>query len=103
MENAQKASFAHRSLRILTRVEGISLLFLILVAMPLKYAMHMPTPVRVVGMLHGVTFIAYCWTLMQLLFAHECSFKDAVALFVSSFIPGGFIWAERRINQWPTT
>jgi hypothetical protein len=31
-----------------------------------------------------VTFIAYCWTLMQLLFADECSFKDAVALFVSS-------------------
>jgi hypothetical protein len=29
MENTQKASFAHRSLRILTRVEGISLLFLI--------------------------------------------------------------------------
>ena len=50
-----------RTLRILGNIEGVSLLLLLLgVAMPLKYAFGLPLAVKIVGMAHGVLFLAYC-------------------------------------------
>lgn len=46
-------------LRVIGALEGISFVLLIFVAMPLKYAWEMPTPVRALGMAHGVLFLAY--------------------------------------------
>ena len=49
-----------RTLRILGNVEGVSYLLLLGVAMPLKYAFGLPLAVKIVGMAHGVLFLAYC-------------------------------------------
>jgi integral membrane protein len=50
-------------LRILAILEGISYLLLGL-TMPLKYWYEMGMPNKIVGMIHGVLFIAYCiWVL----------------------------------------
>lgn len=40
--------------------EGVTFLFLLAVAMPLKYAAGMPAFVTVAGTVHGIAFIAYC-------------------------------------------
>ena len=53
------------SLRQLALVEGLTLLVLILVAVPLKYAAHWPLGVRIVGPLHGLAFLAYSWGLIE--------------------------------------
>ena len=45
-------------LQRVARVEGVSLLLLLGVAMPLKYAAGVPLAVRVAGTLHGVLFLA---------------------------------------------
>jgi len=46
-------------LRLVGFVEGWSFLVLLLVAMPLKYALCYPTPVKVVGSAHGGLFVLY--------------------------------------------
>ena len=46
-------------LRILAILEGISYLLLGL-TMPLKYWYNMGMPNKIVGMIHGVLFIAFC-------------------------------------------
>jgi integral membrane protein len=46
-------------LRIVGVLEGASFLLLLGVAMPLKYMAGMPGMVRVVGMAHGLLWIAY--------------------------------------------
>jgi integral membrane protein len=46
-------------LRFIGFVEGISLLVLLLVAMPLKYVGGMPLPNKIVGWTHGVLFILF--------------------------------------------
>ena len=43
--------------------EGISFLILLFVAMPLKYGLGVDMAVRVVGLAHGLLFIAYVATL----------------------------------------
>ncbi len=46
------------NLRTLSMVEGISLLLLLFVAMPLKYVAGLPQAVSIVGMIHGLLFMA---------------------------------------------
>ena len=43
--------------RILAIIEGISLLALLFIAMPLKYVYAMPEAVSIVGMTHGILFL----------------------------------------------
>ena len=53
------------SFKWVARAEGISFLVLLFVAMPLKYIWDDPSWVRIVGMAHGVLFVAYiAWALL---------------------------------------
>lgn len=54
-----------RQLRIAALLEGISLLGLVFVAMPLKYLAHLPMAVRVVGSVHGLLFLVFVVSLFQ--------------------------------------
>ena len=50
-------------LRKVGKIEGISFLVLLLVAMPLKYLADLPMAVRIVGWIHGLLFMWFCWVL----------------------------------------
>ena len=52
-------------LRLIGFVEGWSFLVLLLVAMPLKYALDLPLPVKVVGSLHGGLFVLYVVAVLE--------------------------------------
>ena len=67
-----------------SRSEGLSFLLLLGVAMPLKYIWMWPLGVEVIGMAHGLLFIAYevlalrlkpinGWTLTQWLIISACA------------------------------
>jgi integral membrane protein len=79
--------------------EGVSFLILLCIAMPLKYIGHMPTPVRVVGMLHGVLFIWYGIALLQAKNAYGWSMKKAAIAFLLSFLPCGTFFLERALKK----
>jgi len=66
------------------------------ITMPLKYMLHWPLPNYIVGMLHGVLFIAYClWVLIC-----RVKYKKKNEFFVvgcfMSLIPFGTFWFERK-------
>ena len=76
--------------------EGVSLLLLLFVAMPLKYLAGKPEAVKYVGWVHGVLFIAFIATIAYLYFSKHLSFKKAVIAFIAAFLPfGTFIF-----NRW---
>jgi integral membrane protein len=79
--------------------EGISYLILLLIAMPLKYFMDMHTPVRVVGMLHGVLFIGFCILLLASTIKYKWSIKIAILGFLLSFVPFGTFYLERILKK----
>ena len=83
--------------RIVAFWEGISYLLLLFVAMPLKYGLGMDMAVRVVGMAHGVLFIAYVATL-ALAWNHLGARLGWIAG-VLSFVPGGTFWLEARLRR----
>lgn len=83
-------------LRILGFLEGCSYL-LFAITMPLKYAMEMPGPNKVVGLIHGVLFIAYCsWVIYvanELKWTKEKTFWALLA----SIIPFGTFIADKKL------
>lgn len=85
--------------RAVAFLEGLSLLLLFFVAMPLKYALGLPQAVSVVGMAHGLLFLAYLVALS--LAAAEAGWGlGRVALaFVASLVPFGTFWFDAQLRR----
>jgi len=76
--------------------EGASFLILLLVAMPLKYWAGLPMATRVVGLLHGVLFVAYVVLICEALGAGRFNLRTAGLAFLASLVPfGPFVFEHR--------
>jgi integral membrane protein len=83
-------------LRIIAFLEGISLLVLVGIAMPLKYFAGLPQAVRIVGMAHGVLFILFVLLLIQVAIEKSWSLKKSALSLASSLVPFGTFYADAR-------
>jgi integral membrane protein len=81
--------------RIIALLEGISYL-LFAITMPFKYAYGIAGPNYIIGMLHGLLFMAYCFLGLYLAIRFKWKFGFAVLVFVASFIPFGTFFMEAR-------
>ena len=87
------------SLRLLGNIEGISYLLLLGIAMPMKYFFGFPMAVKIVGMAHGVLFIAYCLLLALQMKANKWNLLFGIYLFVATLIPFGTFVTDRRLAK----
>jgi integral membrane protein len=87
-------------LRTLGIIEGISLLVLLVVAMPLKYLYGMPEVVKYVGWAHGLLFMLLCAQIVQVMLVCRWPLSRAIAPFAAAVVPFGFIavdgWLARQ-------
>ena len=86
-------------LRAVALAEGVSYLLLLGIAMPLKYAFDMPLAVRIVGMLHGVLFIALVAQLIQSQLAYRWKTTFSAKIFIASLIPLGAFWMDLKLKD----
>ena len=82
-------------LRILMYVEGISLLVLLFIGMPMKYLAGHGDVVRVVGSLHGILFLAFVAGVVEVALAQGWKRGRIALAIVSSMIPFGFFLLDR--------
>jgi len=87
-------------LRRVALAEAVSYLLLVGVAMPLKYLAGQPLAVRVVGMVHGLLFIAFCWALLQALLKAKWPVMRCALVMVVSFIPIVPFLFDKRMKAW---
>jgi len=85
-------------LRLVALSEGISYLLLLGIAMPLKYLYDRPEAVRITGMLHGVLFVLLVVALLQAQRSRQWSARFSLTVLVSSIIPLGAFWMDRRLK-----
>jgi len=85
--------------RVMGFIEGASLLILLLIAMPLKYAAGIPEAVRIVGSLHGFFFILYVLMIVYVTFKIRWSFIWVGSALAVAFIPFGNILLDRFIKR----
>jgi integral membrane protein len=83
-------------LQLLAILEGISY-FSFGLTMPLKYMMEIKGPNYIVGMAHGLLFMAYCLWVLLVHFDRKLSLKTTVLLLISSLVPFMTFWAEKKI------
>ncbi|MGV8945201.1 MAG: DUF3817 domain-containing protein [Lutibacter sp.] len=76
--------------------EGISLLTLLFIAMPLKYIWNLPQMVEVVGMAHGLLFLLYVVLAIMVFYELKWSFKTLGIVMFASVIPFGAIYIDRK-------
>jgi integral membrane protein len=79
--------------------EGLSWLILLFMAMPLKYVWGDPSYVKVIGMAHGVLFIALLALLLQTFMESRIDKKEALKIFIASFIPFGTFFTDKSLRD----
>jgi integral membrane protein len=78
------------------RLEGVSFLVLLLIAMPLKYVAGMPEAVRLVGSAHGGLFVLYvAWSLFLTQKLKWGMDKFVISLILAS-VPFGTFYFEKK-------
>lgn len=85
-----------RFFKITALLEGTSLLSLLFFAMPMKYIFDEPIFVRVLGMTHGLLFVAYIIIAIMLKFEENWSWKKFGAIAVASIIPFGTFYIDKK-------
>jgi integral membrane protein len=82
-----------KQFRWIALIEGVSYICFA-ITMPLKYFYEIPEPNYVVGMLHGVVFMLFCFWLLVLTLRKTWSWSRGVLLFIASFIPFGTFYID---------
>jgi len=85
-------------LRLLALLEGLSLLSLLFVAMPLKYMHGVTTAVPMVGMTHGILFLVF--VAFALIVSQKRAWSDRflLLLLASSLVPFGNFMIDRKLR-----
>ncbi|MFC7680938.1 MFS transporter [Paenibacillus sp. GCM10028914] len=89
-------------LRIAGLLDGISLLVLLGIAMPLKYMGGIDQAVSIAGSIHGAIFIVYALAILYAAFRVEWSFLWSIAAIAAAFIPlGNFVldWKLKKVQH----
>ena len=82
--------------RLTAFLEGLSYILLLFVAVPIKYLNNDPTYVKVLGMPHGLLFIAYIVLAIWLKPDFNWTKKTFVFVLVAAIIPFGTFYIDRR-------
>jgi integral membrane protein len=96
--NADMFRSSIHTLRIFALTEGVSFLVLLGVAMPLKYVWGIPAAVQVVGWIHGLLFVAFCFALAFAFFQHRWPFWRGAVIFIAALVPFGPFVIDRRMR-----
>ncbi len=85
-------------LRILGFLEGITLIFLVFVAVPMKYGFDNPWGSKIVGPIHGALFLLFVFNAISLGVEKGWKFwKTASTIFIASFIPFGSFYIDKTV------
>jgi len=71
-------------------------LLLLFVAVPIKYTLADPTYVKLLGMPHGVLFVAYIGFALFLRTEHKWNLKTTLVVLLASVLPFGTFYIDNK-------
>ncbi|WP_286734068.1 MULTISPECIES: DUF3817 domain-containing protein [Sphingobacterium] len=85
-------------LRLLSYLEGISLLILVFIAVPLKYWGQQPMLVKALGPIHGMLFLWFIISTLSVGIERHWRFRQTTwKVLLACLIPFGTFYIDRRI------
>jgi len=82
--------------RVVALLEGVSYLLLLFVAVPIKYMSEDPQYVKMLGMPHGLLFIAYIILAFLLKSEYKWNLKDFFIVLIASILPFGTFYVDYK-------
>ena len=83
--------------KIVNKIEGISYLILLFVAMPLKYYFGYPIATKIVGMIHGLLVFAFIYQIIEAKKEAGFSMQETIKYFILSLIPFGSFYTDKEL------
>jgi integral membrane protein len=85
-------------LRLVGLLEGLSLLALIFVAVPLKYFAHDPTLVKAIGPVHGALFLWFIVNTLSVGVEKKWRFQETTwKVLLACVVPFGTFYVDKQI------
>ena len=88
-----------KSFRILSLIEGLSLLVLLFIAMPAKYHFGISGVVPVAGLTHGCLWLAYLVLSLTVSHQRQWSVGFWLMTLAASIMPFACFWLESRLKR----
>lgn len=89
-----------RRLRTAALIEGVTLLALLCVAVPLKHLLSFPAAVSIIGPVHGLGFVFYLWMVITTAVAEDWSRSEVALAIATAMLPfGAFVNAESLLHK----
>ena len=82
--------------RIIALLEGLSYILLLFVAVPVKYSLGDPTYVKLLGMPHGILFVAYLGFAIYFKQEQNWSIKTLAVVLLGSVLPFGTFYVDNK-------
>jgi integral membrane protein len=85
-------------LRIIGFLEGVSLLALVFVAVPMKYLLHDPGAVKILGPVHGALFLLFVFNALSIGVEQKWNFrKTTIKVLLACMVPFGTFYIDKKI------
>lgn len=85
-------------LRLLAFLEGISLLLLVFIAVPLKYCFDNPSMSKSLGPIHGALFLLFVFNTLRVGIEQQWKFRKTTwKVLIACFIPFGTFYIDYKI------
>ena len=88
-----------KKFKIINKVEGISFLILLFIAMPMKYSFGIPMATKVVGMLHGLLVFAFIYQIIEAKKEAGFTGKETALYTILSLIPFGSFYTDKQLAK----
>jgi len=85
--------------RLINKIEGISFLILLFIAMPMKYSFGYPMATKVVGMLHGLLVFAFIYQIIEAKKEAGFTWKETALYSILSLIPFGSFYTDKLLAK----
>jgi integral membrane protein len=85
-----------KTLRVISYLEGISYILLLFIAVPIKYYANDPSIVKLLGMPHGLLFVAFVILSLVNSKKYNWSFIKTIVVLISSIIPFGTFYVDYK-------
>jgi integral membrane protein len=94
-----KLNFTVKQFKMVAILEGVSFLGLLGIAMPLKYIFGLPATTQVLGMAHGILFIAYVLMVFLIRKQLDWNLKTTALALTAAVLPFGPFVVDRKLLQ----
>lgn len=84
--------------RFITLLEGLSLIVLVCIAVPIKYAGDDPSWVQLIGPIHGALFMVFAYMSWQVGTQLKWNWSEMIwKILLASFIPFGTFYLDYQV------